>query len=427
MRHIPTLTVSLLCIVSAWPAPPEAGLADSGDSELISRARKVVAGMLVRLPNYTCLETLEQSDRAAGQKKFRTLNRVRVEVAYVDGQELYAWPGSPQFDISDLRQVITGRGAFGTGDFGALLRATYSANMPLQLAGQDSINGRDAWRLTQQVPAGLSRYNVIVPPVKATVAYSVTAWHDAATLDLLRFELSVTDFPKEIPLQRSIKATEYATVRVNGQPIRLPAMTELSMTTRGGLVSHTVSTFSNCHEYRGESKLIFGDPPPDAANAAQQVAAPVELPADVEVRVTLDNAVDLAQIARGDPLVMTVAKDAFKDGRKVLSAGAKVSGRWNFARCGNRPVAYCFAILKPESFADGARSGPFQATLTSPSLEFELAARGQSFDGRQFPIPEEVSHAEFDTSALFTALSTRLPRGYRLIWRTLEVSGGSKP
>jgi hypothetical protein len=299
--------------------------------------------------------------------------------------------------------------------------------MPLQLAGKDSIKGRDAWRLTQQVPARLSRYDVIVPPAKATVAYSVTAWHDAASLDLLRFELLVTDFPEEIPLQRSFKATEYGTVKVNGQPIRLPAMTELSMTTRGGLESRTVSTFSNCHEYRGESKLIFEDPPPEAANTARQVAVAADLPAGVEVQVKLDNAVDLAQAARGDALVMTVAKDAFKGERKVLSAGAKVSGRLRYARCWNRPVAYCYAILKAESFADGARSGPFVATLVSPSLDFELTAKGRGFDERQFPIPEEVSHAELRAGALFTRLLTRLPRGYRLIWRTLEVSGGSKP
>lgn len=427
MRHISTLTVGLLLAASAWSAPPRAGVADAGDSALISQSRKAVAGMLVRLPNYTCLETLERSDRAVRQKKFQTLDRVRVEVAYVDGQELYAWPGSPQFDISDLRQVITGQGAFGTGDFGQLLRATYTADTPLQLAGKDSIQGRDAWRLTGQVPAGLSHYDVIVPPVKATVAYSVTAWHDAASLDLLRFELLVTDFPKEIPLQRSLKATEYATVQVNGQPIRLPAKTELSMTTRGGLENRTVSTFSNCHEYRGESKLIFEDTQPESASAAPQVAAAAELSPDAEVQMTLDNAVDLAQAARGDPLVMTVAKDVFKNGRKVLPAGAKVSGRWSFVRCGNRPVAYCFAVLKAESFTDGVRSGPFAATLTSPSLDFELVSRGRSFDERQFPIPEEISRAEFGTGALFTRLLTRLPRGYRLIWRTLEVSGGSKP
>jgi hypothetical protein len=427
MRHISTLAVSLLLAASAWSAPPRAGVSDSGDSALIAQARKAVAGMLVRLPNYTCLETLERSDRAVRQKKFRTLDRVRVEVAYVDGQELYAWPGSPQFDISDLREVITGQGAFGTGDFGQLLRATYRADMPLQLAGKDSIQGRDAWRLTGQVPAGLSHYDVIVPPAKATVAYFVTAWHDAASLDLLRVELLVTDFPKEIPLQRSFRATEYATVRVNGQPIRLPAKTELSMTTRGGLEDRTTSTFSSCHEYRGESKLIFEDTQPESASAAPQVTAAAELPPDVEVQTILNGAVDLAQAARGDPLVMTVAKNVFKNGREVLRAGAKVSGRWSLVRCGNRPVTYCFAVLKTESFTDGVRSGPFTAALTAPSLDLEMATRGRNLDERQFAIQEGISQTEFRNGGLFTRFLTRLPRGYRLIWRTLEVSGGSKP
>jgi hypothetical protein len=84
--------------------------------------------------------------------------------------------------------------------------------------------------------------------------------------------------------------------------------------------------------------------------------------------------------------------------------------------------------LKPESFEDGARSGPFAATLVSPSLEFELMSGTHNFEGRlQIPIPDEISHLEKGAAAFYTGIVTKLPRGYRMIWRTLEVSGGSKP
>jgi hypothetical protein len=420
--------VPILFAAAALAAPQEQGYAAPGDAGLVSQVRQIVGAMLTRLPNYTCLETLERTERAAGQSKFRLLNRVRVEVAFVDGAELYAWPGSPQFDVSDLREVITGPGAFGTGDFGEHLKVAYGPNMPLQVAGKDSIKGHDAWRFTQDVPAGLSHFDIIVPPLKATVGYSVTAWHDAESLALLRFELVATEFPRTMPIRRTFKATEYETVTVNGMPMRLPAMTELSMTIRNGTEIRTVSTFSNCHEYKGESKLIYEEPASEQPSQAPQPREIISLPAGLEVQVRLDGAVDLTQAARGDPLVMTVAKDVFKNDRKVLSAGATVNGRWHFIGCGDRPIAYCFATMKTESFEDGPRSGPFAATLVLPSLEFELTSGGRKFEVmRGLPIPEEISHMEMGAAALFRRTVTKLPRGYRLIWRTLEVSGGSKP
>jgi hypothetical protein len=432
-------TLVLILVVAAAPAgaseQSQAGQAradreqvTSGDAELVSQVRRVVGAMLTRLPNYTCLETLEQTARAEGQSKFRLVDRVRVEVAFVNGTELYAWPGSPKFDTRNLQQVVISRGAIGTGDFGAQLKVAYGPDIPLQVAGRDSIKGRDAWRFTQSVPASLSHFDIIVPPRKATVAYAVTAWHDATSLDLLRFELVATEFPRTMPIRRTFKATEYETVPVNGLPVRLPAMTELSMTQRNGVENRTVSTFSNCREYRGESKLIFEEPPNELPNAAPQPPEILSLPAGLEVRTRLEKAVELTQAARGDLLVMAVTNDVFRNGRKLLSAGAKVKARWQYFGCSGRPVAYCFAALKTESFEDGSRSGPFAAALESPSLEFEMTSGAQRWEGRRPPpIPKEISHLEKGTAALYMGILTKLPRGYRLIWRTLEVSGGPKP
>ena len=138
MKYSAILVFSLLTAVSMLAAPPGQMPSDSGDGALLGRVRQVVAGMLVRLPNFTCLETLERSERMGGEKRFRLLDRLRLEVAYVNGQELYAWPGSSKFDETALHSLITGAGAYGTGDFGEHLRVTYREDMPLKLAGKDA-------------------------------------------------------------------------------------------------------------------------------------------------------------------------------------------------------------------------------------------------------------------------------------------------
>lgn len=427
MKYGSTLAMSLLGAATLLAAPPEEVPSDSADAALISLARQAVAGMLHRLPNYTCLETLERSERLAGEKRFRLLDRLRLEVAYVNGQELYAWPGSSKFDETDLHSLITGPGAFGTGDFGEHLRVTYREDMPLRLAGKQRINRRDAFKFTQIVPEIASRYDVIVPPYKATVAYSVTAWHDAASLNLLRFELLATDFPRSLPLRRSFIATEYETVTVNGLPVRLPAMTERSMTTRRHIENRTISTFSNCREYKGSSKLTFDEPASEEPDVLAQPKALVDLPAGVEVQVRLDDAVELKQAARGDQVRMTVSRDATSNGRKVLFAGAHVNGRWKLIQCRETPVDHCFAILETETYQDGPRSGRFEGALESPSLERELTAGARAYDvGRGLIIPREVSSAKNGAAIMYTGIVTKLPRGYRLIWRTLEVSGVTK-
>jgi hypothetical protein len=428
MKCASTLVLSLSMIVVAWAAPPEDGPAAPDESEMVSRAIQVVGGMLHRLPDYTCLVTLERSERKPHGTKFHMLDRVRVEVAYVNGAELYAWPGSTKFEEMDLRKAIPGKGAFSTGNFGERLMNAYLMGLPLQFAGRDTVKGQVAWKFTQSIPAVISRFDIIVPPARATAGYNVTAWHDAANLELLRFELLADDLPKEFPLRRSFEAVEYEAVQVNGQPVRLPVMTELSMTTRGGVEDRTVSTFSNCREYKSESKLTFEEPAPVQANPAPQAASTADLPAGVEVQVKLDAAVDLRTAALGDPVTMTVSRDVIVKGRKALSQGAHVTSRWKLIECKDEPFAYCFAILEAESFEDGSRSGRFRGSLVSPSMEPRLWPSSSGLDPiRRVPVPDGILRAGKDAPVLYAPITTKLPRGYQLIWRTLEVSRGTKP
>ena len=428
MKYASTLALSLSIAVLAGAVPPGGEPADPGESVLVARAIQAVRGMLRRLPDYTCLETLERSERKAHGTKFRLLDRVRLELAYVNGEELYAWPGSTKFEDLDLTKAIPGQGALSTGNFGERLENAYLAGLPLELAGRDTIQGRAAWKFTQSIPAVLSHFDILVPPAKATAGYAVTAWHDAASLDLLRFELRSDDLPKGFPVRRTFEAIEYETVQVNGQPVRLPVMTELSMTARNGVEDRTVSTFTNCREYVGESKLTFEEPAPESSRGTPPSAPASELAAGLEVQVKLDDAVDLKLAALGDPVTMTVSRDAVRNGHKWLSAGASVKGRWTLIECKDQPFAYCFAILETESFEDGPKSGRFRGSLVSPSVEPQLWPSSSGLATvRRVPIPEGILRAGKDAPVLYVPVTTKLPRGYRLIWRTLEVSRGTKP
>jgi len=429
VNHAAVLVLGLLIQTTAWSASPGVDDQDPDNASILARAHGVVGGMLSRLPNYTCQETLERSERDNHKKPFQMIDRIRLEVAFVDGKELYARAGSKRFDDSGLTALMSGHGAMGTGDFGAHLGVSYGNNMPFTVAGKERWKEHEAWRLTQQIPFERSQYIILMPPAKATAAYTATAWHDARTFELLRFELNAREFRPKLPLRSTSQAMEYATVEINGRPVRLPSSTEVLMITRGGRESRTVSTFSDCREYVGESKLTFDDT--DAPGPAVQPPpppAPTPLPRGAEVKARLDSDIDLRKAAAGDTVTMTVTKDAVRGATKLLSAGARLHARWKDIECHDVPTTYCFARIDLESYTDGERSGPAHGYLQFPDLDNALTfgARAASVNsGMQ--LPQWVEDAPPGTPILFTSLSTKLPRGYTLIWRTLEVSGGSTP
>jgi hypothetical protein len=61
-----------------------------------------MADNLARLPNYTCVQTIERSHRAARKKIFERQDLMRLEVALVGGQERFAWPGAKRIEETEL-------------------------------------------------------------------------------------------------------------------------------------------------------------------------------------------------------------------------------------------------------------------------------------------------------------------------------------
>ncbi len=95
------------------------GAAGGGDDEIL-RIRARVGERTVRTPNYTCLETVDRrwysDDFATGEVR----DRLRFEVAVIEGHEQFAWPGGTRFDSRDLQEAV-GHGVSKTGDFSGFL------------------------------------------------------------------------------------------------------------------------------------------------------------------------------------------------------------------------------------------------------------------------------------------------------------------
>ena len=60
--------------------------------------------------------------------------------------------------------------------------------------------------------------------------------------------------------------------------------------------------FSGCHEFLGESKLIFDDKPSTSQTASNQKSRVIELPPGITVSIALTEKIDPAYSAAGDPI-----------------------------------------------------------------------------------------------------------------------------
>src|SRR5436309_1174627 len=95
-----------LCLLSAQSDTP----ADS----LLPAIRQKVRETLTRLPDYTCRLTIERSNGPEKSRRLQPVDIVHIEVGYVDGKELYAWPGQ-KFGSVALEDMLPAGGAVGTG------------------------------------------------------------------------------------------------------------------------------------------------------------------------------------------------------------------------------------------------------------------------------------------------------------------------
>src|SRR5579871_5835290 len=193
-------------VLFAWMSAVSAvHAADLEGTQLLTRIRTQMARTLARLPDYTCRETIERSLRRPPSKRYESRDVLRVDVAYLNGRELYAWPGDrlgerPLFDLVP-------DGSIGTGNFGMLGRAVFADNGPIFLfQGRSAADGRNQVKYAFQVPLANSTYTVRYGALSATVPYHGWFTANADTSDVIAFEIEANEIPRDL---ETVQANEH--------------------------------------------------------------------------------------------------------------------------------------------------------------------------------------------------------------------------
>jgi hypothetical protein len=388
-----------------------------GDSLLAGFMEKVRRDM-TGIPNYTCLETIERARRPPHSRDFKSADTVRLEVSSVAGKELFAWPGSREFEDRDPTAMVNS-GFIGTGMFATFAQNLFVAGRgTLQSKGVESLAGRGAARYDFHLTEPESRWQIQVNGASGMVAANGSFWFDPVSLDLLRLEVYGEHIPYNLRLEEALFRTDYARAHIGESDALLPKRSELTMAYFSGEASRAVIEFSQCREYRTESTIRFDAPGDSLPEAAKPQVRQVDLPAGLVISVELDTAIDSKTAAVGDTLHARVLQEVRYNGDLAVPRGAALTGHVRKLDRGSSNTPFAVGIEFSEIEWEGVR-GAFHA---------ELADLDRKSAGAHKPVTYYDGHAN---SVLIErglrgvgvfyidAGAFRMPPGLRMSWRTL--------
>ncbi|HXE05318.1 MAG TPA: hypothetical protein VN579_04970, partial [Bryobacteraceae bacterium] len=275
---------------------------------------------------YTCLETIDRGQREANSRSFRQLDLIRVEVMKLANKELFAWPGG-QFEEKPLTQFVAG-GLIGDGTFGLFADDVFvNRAATTTFRGEEQLLGRPALRVDYTVSSLLGHFTLRTATGQAEVNYRGTYWLDPATLDLLRMDISVDDIPSSLQLARISIQIDYETQTSGDSRATRTQHSLMEVVTSSGEIHRDEIDFTHCRQFGAETKLITGNADDAPVKEEQALRPPNALPGDLDIRLQLQNPIDVKTASVGDSIMAVVESDV-KDGKRILiPKGAHVSGR----------------------------------------------------------------------------------------------------
>ncbi len=314
-------------------------------TERLAHAREILIERNRRLPDYTCLQTVDRryfSPRhkhdhpsPCGQNHpakpsdldLESTDRLRLDLKVSQGQEIGSWPGS-QFSSRSIFDLVGG-GPYGTGILGALISDTFvKGGATYQYIGEESSAGAHLSSYSYHVPAAASHYQVRSGSGWEPAAFSGAFWIDSDSLQLKRLTAQSQRLPPESGACEVSTTVDYQEVRAGTGAFLLPQQSSMHIVMQDGNESEFTAVYSGCREYRSEATIRFDAAPVEGA--AEPVTAPAApIPAGLSVSLVLAEPIDTDRAAAGDIVKAKLRKPvhAAKSKTVLIPAGASVEVR----------------------------------------------------------------------------------------------------
>lgn len=321
--------------------------ADTPAQRLFDRLRGKVLDDMVKVPRYTCVETVTRhqyrpqvplrATTCAGVITARAAltspgvltwhDRLRLDVAVGADSEMFSWAGARAFDTKDL-DTLTASGSSGSGDFASFLGSVFggAAEHFVYQGEKDTPLGR-LTMFEYNVPLAKSHYSYRT----GNGAKGITGYHGAfyaipATAELRRLVVEATEFASG-NVCRVLDTMDYQRAKIGSGDYILPEVSRMEVLYTDGEESQNETHYSGCHEFTGESTIRFDDPDEPNSAAAEAKAELQALPPKTHIRVRIDPPIDSLIAAAGDPITGVVESEVKQKGKVLVRTSDRLHGR----------------------------------------------------------------------------------------------------
>jgi hypothetical protein len=407
---------------------------------VLARAQTQLADAAATVPKYTCTQTVDRSylrqtrqtprscdaivanqNRGSSGLSLTATDRLRFDVEVADGgYEIYAWPGAARIDTDKIEEMAGG-GPLGTGPFGPFLLDIFSnPAVQFQFLGEKNIAGVRLFEYRYRVPIAGSHYRVQAGVQWRITGYDGTFRLNSVSAELKHLTVRTLELPADTASCEATSTMDFEPLHIGGGEYLIPRQTQLQVIGRDAGVTENATTYSDCHEFRGESAVRFDQADPLPASASRlnaQVHAP-SLPPGLPVIVVLDTEIDTDRAAAGDPVSAKIGKAVVDPAKKrvLVEAGAVIHGR----------------ITHLEHHVEGEKY--FLVGISFEAFPMMLDAVHQIYDRRVYSgdpysrprVATTESHSGFGGGGTFI-FPTReshyvVPSGYTSKWITIRAN-----
>ena len=395
----------------------------------LARIRQNMERELGRATNYTCLETIAREFRSSHATEFTLRDALRLEVAYAQGRELFAWPGSDAFETKEVRQIVGG-GLTGSGEFIAHARTVFLGNSAIRYFGPDDAAGARLLRYDFSVSPTFAGYTVTADGMRALAGEKGSFWVDGTSLELRRLAVHAVELPLEMAFADVLTEIEYSRVHLESSDPLLPYRARTSILKNSGEENRNRIEFTHCRQFGADSVLsVDPDARPSYDKPQLSKRAELVLPADLVCPLRLQSGVT-PESKLGDMITATLDADVKKKNQIILPRGAVFTGRIRRLEYYATPSPRFVVGLEFTDITFANNHARFFAHLdTVDSRLGEHALEDYSFTVRKRTnVAEVISTQVWSSPALpgvgtfvINGSSLKLPDGMQMRWRTIDV------
>ncbi len=311
--------------------------ADPSSHEVLQRIRANVLQQLTRVANYTCVESVDRSyfydayaPAGCGSRKppkqLYMHDRLRLDVAVSEGQEIFSWHGGKIFSSKGVDDVVQS-GPISSGSFvGYLRNIFFNPGVMIRLAEHTSSASGDSYLFNYVVPRLSSRYHVGASGKRWIVPFHGKFTGDGRTYQLTSLQLVADDVPPESEICNAGSEIEYQLVAISGKASLIPKSYVLDISNSNHVYTVSRSDYTQCREFRGESTLNFNIDD-HAATQEKPIVRDEWLPAGTTLHVRLRTPMDDRTSFTGDPVEGSLADPVkVKGSGIVIPKDAALSG-----------------------------------------------------------------------------------------------------